>query len=121
MNKREKERLLKLADFLETEVPHEHFDMGDWGTGNFKQMKCGSAACALGWGSAVFPRSLKMVKDKHGLYDVIHTKSGRKNEEAGEEFFGLTPVQAYQMFMPDEGYNTIKDVVEHIRMVANAH
>lgn len=36
-----KERLLKLAEFLETSVPNEEFDLGSW--------RCGTTACAVGW------------------------------------------------------------------------
>lgn len=55
-----KERLLKLADYLET-VPPEKFDMGTWITGEEipgksdegNLLECGSAGCALGWATMV--------------------------------------------------------------------
>jgi hypothetical protein len=43
------ERLLKLADFLET-VPPDKFDMNGWG----REDDCGFAGCAIGWAGKLF-------------------------------------------------------------------
>lgn len=59
MNKR---RLLKLAEFLETKVPREHFNMAVIAKGKCDLSTCGSAGCAIGWLPACFPKSdLKLV------------------------------------------------------------
>jgi hypothetical protein len=57
-------RLLKLADFIEI-VPPKLINMDTWVSedrnGHFHShasVKCGTAACALGWATAVFPRYL---------------------------------------------------------------
>lgn len=122
MNKREKDRLLKLAEFLETKVPSEHFDMGTWGDGDFKKHECRSVACALGWATAVFPRSLKLMGDGiDEAAEVLHWKTGTTGTNAAQEFFGLTHDEATDLFMPGNGNDTVKQVTKNIRKVANAH
>jgi hypothetical protein len=54
MNATGKRRLLKLADFLETKVPPDSFNMSHWGRGDDAgKPQCGTTACALGWASAI--------------------------------------------------------------------
>lgn len=47
-----KERLLILADFLDT-VPEDRFDMRRWADAGFSDGKCGTRACALGWACTI--------------------------------------------------------------------
>ena len=52
-----KEKLLKLAKFLEEEVQDPWFDLDKWATKGFTEKQCGSTACAVGWATACFPDS----------------------------------------------------------------
>lgn len=92
MRKVFKDRLLKVADFLENTVPKKHFDLKyftrDEDTADddsldcrnsdqnevllrklnkikkdFKPHTCGAVACAIGWMPAIFPRTFKWDKD----------------------------------------------------------
>ena len=47
-----KEKLLKLAKFLEEYVKDDWFNLDTWSTEGFQKEQCGSVACALGWASA---------------------------------------------------------------------
>lgn len=49
-------RLLVLAEFLETKVPSERFDLKGWTNGSGRAVEmgdCGTAGCALGWANAI--------------------------------------------------------------------
>ena len=116
MNKRQKERLLKRADFLATEVPRKHFDMGTFGDGDFKHEACGSAGCALGWATVLFPRSLRLQNYDGRMADVIHRKTGRLDFHAAEEFFGLGFDETLDLFKGvSSDYRTPKQVAQNIR------
>ncbi len=45
-------RLLVLAEFLETKVPRDKFNLGDWAT-SLDSNECGTAACAVGWATTI--------------------------------------------------------------------
>lgn len=47
------ERLTKLADFLESSVPDDKFNLEKWSTG-LDLNECGTAACACGWATQLF-------------------------------------------------------------------
>ncbi len=64
------DRLLLLADFLET-VPPERFDMARW-TGvdwaGKSDLSCGTAACAMGWATTIPQfRKLGLKLNKFGV------------------------------------------------------
>lgn len=96
MKKIYKDRLLKLASFLENKVPKEHFDMASICdivevknnniiSNPFKTpYTCKTTACAVGWCTAVFPE-LNLVLDLDDR-DITH-KNGRTWNS--ERFFGL--------------------------------
>lgn len=49
------ERLLRLAEFLET-VPKERFDLSSWvgeDWGGKQDLSCGTTACAMGWAATM--------------------------------------------------------------------
>lgn len=47
-------RLLVLADFLETAVPRERFDLNGWTSRNSRpDADCNTAACAAGWATTI--------------------------------------------------------------------
>jgi hypothetical protein len=56
-------RALKLADFLETQIKDEWFDLRFFGTKGFNEKKCGSTTCAMGWATVCFPKSGLFLKD----------------------------------------------------------
>ena len=43
------DRLTRLADFLESDVKDDVFDMGTWG----RETPCGTVACAFGWAAHI--------------------------------------------------------------------
>lgn len=116
MNKRQKARLLKLADFLENHVSSRNFDLatftswqeslqskycdkeeGNWSTyynlnsnkllNGLKQKTCGTTACALGWAPVIFNRSLKY--DEDGTPIFRNNKLGYDVHNVCVDFFGL--------------------------------
>lgn len=97
-----KKRLLKLADFLENEVPTEQFDMHNWWEEDWWEEEgeevCRTAGCALGWATKIpsFKRA-GLHLDKYGDYFV--PKFGEQEDfDAGADFFGLTEGQAMHLF-----------------------
>ena len=107
-------RLNKLADFLETEVPRKHFDMRTWRTGDYRARECGSAACAMGWAVELFPRNLGW--DSFG--DPLDKATGRDGMGAAEAFFGLSPGEADSLFISRRGHRTPKQVAKNLRKAA---
>lgn len=111
-----KKRLLKLASFLRT-LPKERFNLevitglpkGSHAmkdeeqiveelAGFCKGKTCGSAACAIGWCPAVFPRDAKWETRYGGV--VLKSDEWQENFGFAEEFFGLTEAQAVYLFDP---------------------
>jgi hypothetical protein len=101
-----KDRLLKLADFLET-VPAKSFSLGAWQLHpatkpeGKRQGECGFAGCAVGWAvHAKLFRGLKFTEDE---YSPQPQYLGRYDWEAVAKLFdietcGLTG-EAEQLFM----------------------
>lgn len=137
MQKIHKERLLKLADFLENKVPNKHFNLSKIAVSgsvefdqdlltkaiNGEKIKCRAAACAVGWLPAVFPRSFEWQKTFSLLSlraeaSIIHKKTKDSDAVAASNFFGLTPHQCGYLFLPDN-YRTMNPkkstVVRRIR------
>lgn len=112
MKKIHEERLLRLATFLEEKVEPERFNMDHWFDGDFEKNTCGTTACALGWATVVFPRSLKMVK-AYGVSHVEHIRSGRHGAAAAVAFFGLDQWIADFIFCGPSG--TPQKVAHRIR------
>lgn len=110
------ERLIELHRML-SEVPEEYFDMGIFGTRDFQNLECGSAACALGW-AAVHP---PFVEQGLRYIDEVPVYGDFRNYYAGGVFFGLTRQQCMDLFNPSrydvEDEETIKptDVMARIR------
>jgi len=129
MTKTHKNRLAKLRDFLKTSFNAKgtggklsietDFEMDHFAQVGFKEKKCGTSACALGWATTVFPKHLRIVEVTDDDYDsevddlnlcstvrVQNIKTKAMDFDAGEEFFGLTVYQAEYLFEPnwyDEG------------------
>jgi len=135
-----KKKLLKLVKGLRslTRSQSKHFDMNTWAeideydfingkcsldpkidpkeTGRFplecQKLSCDTAACALGWATAFFPRSnLKLKFDgASSLLDVEYTNkdSTYSDIEAGQKMFGLTHDESNYLFNPCWYPQTIK-------------
>jgi hypothetical protein len=87
------ERLLKLADFLETVPPHS-FDMKEWITFT----ECGFAGCAIGWTPKAIPGEGFILK--HHMADEYYPYyNGKERWRAVEEFFELEELEAEHLFM----------------------
>lgn len=127
MNKRQKERLLKLADAIE-KLDDKNFDLrsyvklkGDIEDLKQKKLNCGTTCCAIGWMPSVFPRicEWKLVDEYHGDINVM-----LKNDpyvtgyEVAREVFGLSDYEAWFLFDPDyypEDRRGKKSVLRRIR------
>ncbi len=94
-----KERLLKLAEHLESGVlGHKEFDFDQFNTGLRGEKGCGTVGCALGECPIVFPKSWKFggyTKMLPGL------KRGKLyTYEAAEKFFGVSGAASQHLFCP---------------------
>ena len=138
-----RERLLRLADFLDT-VPDERFDFGVWAGqdwGGKADLSCGTVACALGWATALPEfQALGMRLARAGDGNIAVTTSRAKpiatwiaSVEAADAVFGLDDDEVEHQFTPtddeeedldDDDYGSDgrlssdagpRDVAEHIR------
>ena len=123
-------RLRKLADYLETEVAvavkekRVKWDMNQWATKAPKpELACGTAACAAGYGTNVFPRALGLkplwgdLKYRGDELEVFSRASGAGGLLACEEFFGTdVPFDPYSYRAQNPG---IRVVVARLRAEAD--
>jgi hypothetical protein len=135
-----KDRLLELAKFLKTNISKKkdwktYFNLGSWGVVGFKEKKCGSTACALGWSTVLFPNSgLELVKsnndNEYELKYTVTTKFGLEVDrhygwEAAAQFFGISYSQAQNLFSPwdypNENKTHPKTVAKRIEDFVNAN
>ena len=98
--KMNKERLLVLADFLETSVPKERFDLDEWvgdvegdpelDPKTLEYKPCGTSACASGWAATIpnFQKAGFVLVVDNG--DLSPSYRGKLGWEAVASFFGLT-------------------------------
>jgi hypothetical protein len=113
-----KDRLLKLANFLEHNVKPHWFDLDIIASPGFEEKECGSAACAMGWIPSAFPRSKASVR-KASLttgYEFVYKNS--VNCSGAAKFFGITIEHAEYLFWPDcypEKRQGRMEVVKRIR------
>lgn len=102
-----KDRLLKLADFLET-VPRRSFEIRWWqkrpatkpeGT---HQGECGFAGCAVGWAAhAKLFRGLRLAQHGDGGTDATPIYDGDEGMPAVARLFDLPTVGDYFKVCPD--------------------
>lgn len=107
-----KDRLLKLADFLEKVVakkPKYKFNMNKFGDIDFDPNRCSTAACAFGWATVRFPRALKM--DSRG---AIQYKDDL-NFDAASGFFQIDTRSSFRLFGLNTGCKSPKQVARNIR------
>lgn len=91
-----KERLLRLADYLE-KVDADRFNLGMWGEPGFEEDVCGTMACACGWATVLFKdEGLKLVPNTLLTRDLYY--DGEINWNAADAFFDLVDDQAWWLF-----------------------
>ena len=124
------DRLLKLADFLDT-VPPEKFDFDVWCNGGRGEVGgrvevpdlnvCGTTACALGWATAIpeFQKlGIKLDMCSSQFPCVTTLSDSRKRDSwsnalaAARDVFGLGAEDVSELFT-SEGYHEYYDDVEH--------
>lgn len=133
-----KNRLLKLADFLD-KLPKNRFDYCTWVGDDWegkKDLSCGTTACALGWATTIpaFRKlGLRMIRYNSGAGGVCLKKQEHNiidsyddfvySLAAGKKIFGLDDIEFEYIFVPAD-YNfdkkpgnnaTPKQVAKHIR------
>lgn len=116
-----KERLTKLADFVEANAVDNTFNMTTFFSKNTSKPedlrnKCGTTACLAGWGCLVPEFNKEGYKAK--LYDVTRPELGivpvyndKIMFDALKDFFDLTPEQAHYLFGE---YSDLEDTVSRI-------
>jgi hypothetical protein len=115
-----KERLRKWAKLLESVAP-ENFNMrhyGDAGKPIGSKPVCATAACALGWATAVpefHKAGLRLVAYPGDRFATVEYK-GLQEEEAAVAFFGIDAADARTICLT--GFDmTAKEKAQHIRNV----
>jgi len=103
------ERLLRLAECLEYEVPEERFDIGIWGHGE----GCGFAGCAIGFGIELIPEFKQagfiLVEGQTHLAKYLEPSyQGKSGLRAVASFFDIAQSEAYKLFT---NYDDIDNVV----------
>lgn len=78
-----KERILALADYLETKVPPSGFNMGQWLS---RRGECGTVACVAGW--CVVANGLDMKLSFLPVFDEAR------------DWLELDQAMAYKLFLP---------------------
>ena len=96
MRKHHRERLLRLADLLDT-VPVKHFDLGVWAR---SEKPCETAGCAVGWAASdpwFQQRGLRLSEQQvvFAPRQVEH-----RSYEAAVRFFGVRFDDAWELFSP---------------------
>ena len=116
-------RLAKLADFLET-VPEDKFNMDVWAyLGNKTSLgDCGTAGCALGWATKIFPELTINFSFSNPYPDLYF--EGFRNYSALELFFDLDFELSRDLFSalryPDPANISPQEVANKIRQAVEA-
>ncbi len=118
-------KLRKLANFLETHVKPDWFDLDSFATRGFTKKECGSTACALGWATVCFPKSgLSLVEgeDNWMQFRFDHNSVSDFDFGAATNFFNITMSMALCLFDPEEyesAHSDKKEVIERLRSLAS--
>lgn len=106
------DKLIQLADYLEDEVDDSKFRMDVWGT------ECGTAACALGWGTRIFDGLVLIPWDGEdiGIKFIDDNGAEHHSMSAGVACFGIPKEIAGYLFFETEYVDPSKEkVVERLR------
>jgi len=120
LTKRGVQRLLKLADYLETNVKPKDFDINSWmyDTGNL----CGTTCCAFGW--AAYSKLFKGLTLDSCDIPWLVDKDGEEliGFYAASHVFKITRGQAEFLFSPNyyaADYPRLATVIGRIRTFVN--
>ena len=99
-----KERLLKLADFLQ-ELPKDKFDFTSVVEEYDRENECGTLCCAIGWTPAVFPDLVKWLVPRNRLIRAVEIADDRGHAVTGyvavaSELFTIPQTHARVLFTP---------------------
>jgi hypothetical protein len=111
------ERLLKLADFLDT-LDENRFNLRGWVSEDFEPNKCGTVACACGWAGVIFADEGFTLNNSEGVYEPHYL--GMVGWDAVQCFFGIDFLHAVEMFDVSSyilSANRPKNVANRIREV----
>lgn len=112
-----RERLLALADFLETKVPENQFNMSVLHNGKDPHT-CRFAGCAMGWAAVLWPEYFEFTETSIYLKDSLILGS-----KAMEEFFDIDYIAVNRLFYRVYNNNgnklTAKQVANRIREYVN--
>ena len=127
-----KQKLLKLADFLEHEVKNLWFNLETWSSIGFTEKECGTTACAAGWATVCFPRSgLSLVPNEYhdDSLEIIFKRTRTtaeldyfRGQYAVEAFFDIDSGTAKYLFDPGRyplRQRCKKSVIRRLREIAN--
>jgi hypothetical protein len=100
MDRKYKNRLLKLADFLD-KLPPRNFKIHNWVTGEKPPVSptCKTAACAIGWAPVCFPRSGLTYEGCNTI--SVYFPDGSEGFEGAATFFGISYCDAKDLFSED--------------------
>ena len=107
------DRLLKLADFLETSVTDEQFDLSDY----WKLNTCGSVGCALGWGGVCFKDDPMVELDKNIIGYVGDDELVEYSIFNERDFFGIGYQSAKYLFYGDSSYGWNITRLEEVQLI----
>lgn len=111
-----KDRLLKLANFLET-LPKEGLDMRKWSEA--MTPSCGYRACAIGWATTIFKDEGFHMEKSDSIYPSFYPVcDSNYGWEAVWVFFDLSWQQAESLF-GDHNPDDPKYIASHIRDFVN--
>lgn len=134
------DKLLQLADFLE-QLPPERFDFCHWVSGDWEQEQplslysCGTAGCAGGWATVIWPDELKLINQVPTLRGEV-TDYGEPivGVDALAKFFGIRREESVYLFLPEGEFApelrgkkqlprtaTATEVAAHIRQFVKDH
>lgn len=104
-----KERLLKLADFLETKVTDEHFDLNEYWT----DKSCGAVGCALGWSGICFR------EDNEARTAEFKTGCGLWTLSNPSGFFNIDSIDVQILFYGDSQFGWEITRKQEIQLIRN--
>lgn len=101
-----KDRLLKLAEFLE-QLPSESFDFSSFVDSYDQEKECGSVCCAIGWMPKVFPDLCQWKKFTGFSFsiDIVTIGSNHTGFFAAQEIFDIDDDASSYLFCPRADYD----------------
>lgn len=91
------ERLLKLAEFLETKVEPGRFDIKCWRRGDLNE--CGTAGCAFGWATVCFAADGLVFSNGEPTFGTAY------GFDAADDFFDIDSEESWDLFDSDSYCN----------------